>query len=197
MWSPDLLWERLSYFQLITQFLCQGPSINDVCSLRQMGLAQKLFGFSTAVLFQIRTKERGDQGEPRSSFMDGSLRNINLTTGRLREFRLSPRTGPCDTRGRREKELSSSWVMRWITGGLRNTWSSDRYLLGVAAGYRERLFAKISDHYVDRRTQNFLRAISPCNLPRRPVHDTKARCRWSCDRGVDNLLKLGCKLMHQ
>ena len=43
-------------------------------------------------------------------------------------------------------------------------------VLGVAAGYRERLFAKISDHYVDRRTQNFLRAISPYNLPRRPVH---------------------------
>ena len=93
-----------------------------------MGLAQKLFGFSTAVLFQIRTKERGDQGEPRSSFMDGSLRNINLTTGRLRGFRLRPRTGPCDTRGRREKKLSSSLVMRWITGGLRNTLSSDRYL---------------------------------------------------------------------
>ena len=61
--------------------------------------------------------------------MDGSLRNINLTTGRLRGFRLRPRTGLCDTRGRREKKLSSSLVMRWITGGLRNILSSDRYLM--------------------------------------------------------------------
>ena len=40
-----------------------------------------------------------------------------------------------------------------------------RSILGGPAGYRERLFAKISDHYVNRRTQNFLRAISPYNLP--------------------------------
>ena len=43
------------------------------------------------------------------------------------------------------------------------------HVLGGPAGYRERLLVKISDHYVNRRPQNFLRAISPYDLPDHPV----------------------------
>ena len=72
-------------------------------------------------------------------------------------------------------------------------------LLGGPAGHRERLLAKISDHYVNRRTQNFLRAISPYNLPDRPVETIKDRpssmYNVHTDRKVGHK-SIGCSKRH-
>ena len=76
-----------------------------------------------------------------------------------------PRRDGAEERGR-EHDAAAEVVLGKVRLA---SYHNDSELLGGPAGYRERLFAKISGHYVDRRTQIFLRAISPYNLTRRPV----------------------------